>query len=271
MCDLHEPYDTRNMLVLWTMVVVYSGETNHRLNDNQNSTKIAATTAATQTQQQSAYRAENCCSSSSVKYSKPNREESRIAEQPPSSRGSSRYEAPHPSRSLLLRHHPHVCNTYRAFIWKRLTDSQFRVPHFPSEDAKLRATNLNVRRGGNCPNSLEVLQQLPGSRKDVQTHLVSCLPNASSEATRRIISSFGEDPMVDFTHCIYREENTEAASSYIIRSQESGSRTIVNYNGLKEMTAAEFEKIVQRFRADQETWWHFEVRVHEALIMMPLH
>lgn len=137
------------------------------------------------------------------------------------------------------------------------------VPFFPSEDSKLRATNLTTRRGGNCPNALEVFQQLLPSQQrgaDVKPYLVSCLPGEDSPATRRIIDSFGRDSPVDLGHCIYRPAHAEAASSYIIRSEQSGSRTLVNYNDLPEMTAAEFEPVARSFRADQETWWHFEVR-----------
>ncbi|CAM1508398.1 Fc.00g052460.m01.CDS01 [Cosmosporella sp. VM-42] len=140
------------------------------------------------------------------------------------------------------------------------------VPHFPSEDSKLRASSLSIRRGGNCPNSLEVLEQLIKGRDGIQLHLVSCLPNASSQATKRIISSFGQDSKVDFRHCIYRDANTEAASSYIIRSGASGSRTLVNYNDLLEMTAEEFETLVRSFNSDQETWWHFEGRIPDTTL-----
>ncbi|KAK7427950.1 hypothetical protein QQZ08_005563 [Neonectria magnoliae] len=130
-----------------------------------------------------------------------------------------------------------------------------------STDSKLRATTLNIRRGGNCLNSIEVLEQLLTEAEHVvvQPYLVSCLPNASSQATRRIIDSFGPGSNVDFRHCIYREANTEAASCYIIRSLESGSRTLVSYNNLPEMTIEEFEPIVRSFISDRETWWHFEV------------
>ncbi|KAJ3458539.1 hypothetical protein FSOLCH5_010453 [Fusarium solani] len=133
------------------------------------------------------------------------------------------------------------------------------VPFFPSEDSKLRATSLSIRRGGNCPNSLEVLEQLLVDHDALQLHLVSPLPNASSSATRRIISSFGPESNINFHHCIYRDASTEAASSYIIRSEESGSRTLVNYNDLPEMTRDEFEPIARSFNPGQETWWHFEV------------
>ena len=46
---------------------------------------------------------------------------------------------------------------------------------------------------------------------------------------------------MDLSQCIYRSGHTEAASSYIIKSTGSGSRTIVNYNDLPEMTLAEFQ------------------------------
>ncbi|KAF4970104.1 hypothetical protein FSARC_2805 [Fusarium sarcochroum] len=140
------------------------------------------------------------------------------------------------------------------------------VPFFPSEDSKLRATSLNIRRGGNCPNSLQVLEQLLADRDALQLHLVSPLPSASSSATRRVVSSFGPQSKIDFSHCIYREASTEAASSYIIRSEESGSRTLVNYNDLPEMTEEEFGNIARSFEPDQETWWHFEGRIPDTVL-----
>ncbi|KAF4452009.1 hypothetical protein F53441_5082 [Fusarium austroafricanum] len=125
--------------------------------------------------------------------------------------------------------------------------------------------HLNIRRGGNCPNSLEVLQQMLSEREALQLHLVSPLPNATSSATRRIVSSFGSRSKIDFSHCIYRDESTEAASSYIFRSEESGSRTLVNYNDLPEMTEDEFGNIARSFEPDQETWWHFEGRIPDTV------
>ncbi|KAJ4250507.1 hypothetical protein NW762_011761 [Fusarium torreyae] len=104
-----------------------------------------------------------------------------------------------------------------------------------------------------------VLEQLLADHDAIQLHLVSPLPSASSSATRRVVSSFGSQSNIDFSHCIYREVSTEAASSYIIRSEESGSRTLVNYNDLPEMTEEEFGNIARSFEPDQETWWHFEV------------
>ena len=148
------------------------------------------------------------------------------------------------------------------------------VPHYPEEDAKLRATSLTTRRGGNCPNSLQVLTQLlpPSEATLLSLHLISCLPDPTSPATSKIKASFttpvcelgdGEvrgGERVDLSRCIYRAGVEEAASSFIIRSAETGSRTIVNYNGLDEMTIDEFKAVVEGACSEtEESWWHFEV------------
>ncbi|KAK5993273.1 Hepatic fructokinase-like protein [Cladobotryum mycophilum] len=140
------------------------------------------------------------------------------------------------------------------------------VPHYPEEDAKLRASQIKIRRGGNCPNSLEVLQQLLSPGDNVRPYLVSPLPAKSSPATQRIIGSYGGASPVDFRHCLHRETHTEAASSYIIRSEATGSRTLVNYNDLPEMTVGEFEAIARSFSSHDETWWHFEGRIPDITL-----
>jgi len=201
-------------------------------------------------------------------------------------------------------------------------DTILTVPYFPDEDSKLRATSLQVRRGGNCPNTLEVFHQLAQHQQHhpastghvptpVKTHLISSLPSHNSTATKEILSSFDPagDPPTDqasetvpgdgiststpaptpsalsrpspdtgssimegstlsFTHCLYREDHASPASSYIVRSNETGSRTIINFNDLPEMTGGEFVKvagdILKEVREGEGEgrgcWWHFEVR-----------
>jgi ketohexokinase len=162
------------------------------------------------------------------------------------------------------------------------------VPHFPEEDSKLRATGAQVRRGGNCGNTLEVLQELlrgeksrsqsasrqqaqpgsvPGAGRAKPLHLMSPLPDDSSPATAQILSSFGgggDDSLVDSELCLHRAGLTIPASSYIIRSESTGSRTIVSHVPLPEMTKDEFAEaaasLVRRSSRDDESWWHFEVR-----------
>lgn len=138
------------------------------------------------------------------------------------------------------------------------------MPHYPEEDSKLRAASLQTRRGGNCPNTLEVLQQLLRREEHgraITPYLISCLPSAGSPATNKIVESFGPDALVDLTRCIYRSEENPA-SSYIIRSEATGSRTLVNYNNLAEMSVDEFIEAVSDIGED--AWFHFEVRTIEA-------
>lgn len=88
---------------------------------------------------------------------------------------------------------------------------------------------------------------------------MSCLPRRDGAAAQTVQDSFGKDTPISFRHCLYREAATEAASSYIIRSAETGSRTLVNYNPLEEMTVEELATIASDFDAEGESWWHFEV------------
>ncbi|KAE8356634.1 pfkB family kinase [Aspergillus coremiiformis] len=145
-------------------------------------------------------------------------------------------------------------------------DTILTTTHYPGEDEKLRASNISRRRGGNCPNTLEVLQQLRGhdpSAAGISLNLVAVLPAKSSIASQQIQSAF--EPRVQLNHCIYRQQYTEPASSYIIKSQSTGSRTIVNYNELPEMTVEEFERIADTL-GPEATWFHFEGRIPDVTL-----
>ncbi|EJT80521.1 hypothetical protein GGTG_00517 [Gaeumannomyces tritici R3-111a-1] len=172
----------------------------------------------------------------------------------------------------------------------------FSVPYFPEEDSKLRATSSQVRRGGNCGNTLEVLQQLlqggeasgggdisSGSSSKTgavhtQLHLLSPLPDASSPAAAQILGSFesgggGGCFIVGSDLCLHRVGMTLPASSYIIRSEATGSRTIVSQVPLAEMTKDEFAGAVAAFAtsnsdetAQDQSWWHFEGRIPETTL-----
>ncbi|KAI0119187.1 hypothetical protein F4814DRAFT_411056 [Daldinia grandis] len=152
-------------------------------------------------------------------------------------------------------------------------DTILDVPQYPGEDSKLRATNLQVRRGGNCPNTLEVLQQLlrerDGGGGDIKPYLISCLPSADAPATATIVNSFGQESLVDFTRCIFREDHRQPASSYIIRSEATGSRTLVNYNDLPEMTIGEF--VAAAHELGDDAWFHFEGRIPETTLQCIRH
>ncbi|KAL2852506.1 Ribokinase-like protein [Aspergillus pseudoustus] len=145
-------------------------------------------------------------------------------------------------------------------------DTILTTPHYPGEDDKLRATSISRRRGGNCPNSLEVLQQLVAetpANLQFPLNLVAILPARSSVASQQIRTAF--EPHVSLDHCLYREEFEEPASSYIMKSQASGSRTIVNYNELPEMTLEEFGRIVDGLKGPA-AWFHFEGRIPDVTL-----
>lgn len=98
-------------------------------------------------------------------------------------------------------------------------------------------------------------------------HLVTVLPSRESAATKKVLSSLGADGgtaashRVDLSRSVYREDQTEAASCYVLHSQATGSRTIVNHNGLDDMTIEEFVEVAAAFKdRPRQTWWHFEVR-----------
>jgi ketohexokinase len=67
--------------------------------------------------------------------------------------------------------------------------------------------------------------------------------------------------------CLYRDEASEAGSSYIIKNAAEGTRTIVSYNELEEMSLDEFavkaDLMVARtykpWKDNDMIWYHFEV------------
>ncbi|CAK7567366.1 MAG: hypothetical protein SEPTF4163_005330 [Sporothrix epigloea] len=158
-------------------------------------------------------------------------------------------------------------------------DTLLDVPCFPNEDDKLRATAAQVRRGGNCPNSIEVLQQLLNRQQETvcddddalfRTHLISVLPARNATATAMIAQSFGAPPGAaspNLDLCLYRPRHSTPASSYILRSAATGSRTIVNHYGLPEMEVREFKDAASQFfvcyrmSAAESSLWHFEGRM----------
>ncbi|CAK7202354.1 hypothetical protein SEUCBS139899_005077 [Sporothrix eucalyptigena] len=162
-------------------------------------------------------------------------------------------------------------------------DTILNVPYFPGEDDKLRATAIQVRRGGNCTNSIEVLQQLlsqhqrdeTSNNAGPRTHLIAVLPACDASASTMIAESFGppaDVPAPNLDLCLYRSGHSMPASSYIIRSAATSSRTIVNYYGLPDMEAEEFQEAAGRFftkyqsSEEDSSLWHFEGRIPETTL-----
>ena len=98
-----------------------------------------------------------------------------------------------------------------------------------------------------------------GDDNNVQLHLISTLPERGSPDCQKILGSFGDSQSrIKFDRCLFRQGHAEAASSYIIRSDQAGTRTLVNYNNLPEMASAEVVELIQTFAPEDEYLFHFE-------------
>ena len=105
----------------------------------------------------------------------------------------------------------------------------------------------------------------------VSLALIATLPAESSSASQSIRGSL--HGRVDLSRCIYREGCVEAASSYIIKAAGSGSRTIVNYNDLPEMTVDEFRAAADGLMTSSPSsdrgsgcLFHFEGRIPDITL-----
>lgn len=140
------------------------------------------------------------------------------------------------------------------------------MPHFVAEDDKIRASSVTKRRGGNSPNTIDVLEQLLGvsdAGVAIDLSLIVVLPNSSSSAVQELCRSFG--PGVDLTKSIYREGHSEPSSSYIIKNLASDSRTIISYSSLPDMKLDDFTEIAESFRGEP-IWYHFEVSLKPGVL-----
>lgn len=165
-------------------------------------------------------------------------------------------------------HHSVFKMKYLLAVGVCYLDTILDVDHYPREDEKLRASNMIKRRGGNCPNTLEVLQQLldtANRASSITLALCTVLPSSSSSGYREIVSSLPS--AVDLTNCICRQDNNDPASCYIIRSRESDSRTIVNHNSLEEMSEEEFASVADGLGKEMG-WCHFEVSIQLQILTL---
>jgi len=133
-----------------------------------------------------------------------------------------------------------------------------QVDHYPKEDSEIRATNQIIRCGGNASNSAIVLQQL-----GMKAFLLSKLAddtNASlvlAELARR---------NVDTSLCPI-QKNSATPTSYITSNTQNGSRSIIHYRNLNELSAGDFTGI----ELSNFDWLHFEARNCVQLEIMLQH
>ena len=131
------------------------------------------------------------------------------------------------------------------------------VAHYPQEDEELRANSQRITVGGNATNTAIVL----GGFNHV-CEVVSTL--AQDLAAAQVQTLLSELP-ITLKDCQICEGSTP--TSYITLNQSNGSRTIVHYRDLPELSAEHFYKIpVERY-----DWLHFEGRNVEQLELMLKH
>ncbi len=121
------------------------------------------------------------------------------------------------------------------------------VDAYPAEDAKIRAREQRVCRGGNATNTLVVLSQL-GHRCRWAGALGG---DYAAEWVRDELKAYA----IGLDACrLYRDGDTP--TSYIVHSMDTGSRTIIHYRDLPEYGRQDFASV----SLEDLDWIHFEGR-----------
>lgn len=130
-------------------------------------------------------------------------------------------------------------------------DHTLDVAAFPAEDTEVRALASTTQPGGNAANTAAILGQF-GHRSGLAAVVAR---DAGGDAIVRQLVERG----LDVTHCVRRPGATP--TSHILRSQASGSRTIVHHRDLPELAAEDLAQVPW----SEYDWLHFEGRNPEAL------
>jgi ketohexokinase len=121
------------------------------------------------------------------------------------------------------------------------------VDEYPKEDTEMRATEQRICRGGNATNTLVVLSQLQ--------HQCTWAGVWVDEPDGRTILADLQQHHINIDYC-HVEKNGKVPTSYILLSQQTGSRTIVHYRNISEFNFEQFKTIdLSAF-----DWLHFEGR-----------
>jgi ketohexokinase len=132
------------------------------------------------------------------------------------------------------------------------------VDAYPHENAEIRCSNREHRRGGNTANLLVVLAGLG--------HACSFAGVLAGDSAGRQVSADLLDNGIDIAPCRTCDSGSMPVSSVLL-SAATGSRTIVHYRDLPEFSPADFTALdVQPF-----DWLHFEGRNIAALQAMLHH
>ncbi|QBQ53406.1 PfkB family carbohydrate kinase [Nitrosococcus wardiae] len=131
------------------------------------------------------------------------------------------------------------------------------VEDYPAENDEIRAFSQRRCRGGNCANTLTVLQQLG--------HECTFAGILAEEPAGQFITQELKQQGINMDYC--RTVTGKTPTSYVILSRATGSRTIVHYRDLPEFSFADFANI----DLSPFDWLHLEGRnVAETARMLAL-
>lgn len=131
------------------------------------------------------------------------------------------------------------------------------VEGYPAENDEIRALSQRRCRGGNCANTLTVLQQLG--------HECMFAGILAEEPDGQFITQELKQQGINTDNC--RIVKGKTPTSYVTLSRATGSRTIVHYRDLPEFSFADFANI----DLSPFDWLHFEGRnVAETARMLAL-
>nr|WP_296748225.1 PfkB family carbohydrate kinase [Thioalkalivibrio sp.] len=125
-------------------------------------------------------------------------------------------------------------------------DHVLDVAVYPGEDSESRALGSNTRPGGNAANTAYLLAQA-GHRTDLAAVVAA---GAEGDALLGLLNA----QSIGVGTCTRKDGRTP--TSHVLRSLASGSRTIVHFRDLPELSAADFRNI----ELAGYDWFHFEGR-----------
>mmetsp|Transcript_94304 Transcript_94304/g.266297 ORF Transcript_94304/g.266297 Transcript_94304/m.266297 type:complete len:368 (-) Transcript_94304:159-1262(-) len=160
-------------------------------------------------------------------------------------------------------HEATACERGRILFYGNLcVDHVFDVPTYPKENQSQRASVARKSIGGNAGNSTRVLSQLQGARSCVSW--LGPVPRRDDPDTIFALAVLGNSGVE--TSLLEEVGGDGLPSSFIISSEQTGSRTIVSTrNGVRELGVAHFSAALTRaFSAASDfakpRWCHLECR-----------
>lgn len=134
-----------------------------------------------------------------------------------------------------------------------VVDQVWTLEHFPQQDEEMRALESTRVLGGNACNSAQILAKL-GNNVELVSSLAS---DSAAQWILQALSGLG----ISTNFCVQHDDCHSAQSSIWLNSQ-NGSRTIVHYRDLPELSIDELKAVPFL----DYSWIHFEGRNVEVLL-----